>query len=64
MEREKKEVAAKSLEALTKMGHKHLKLTEHESPSATFTTGSCEGYSSMSRQPQLPQRLYIQMISM
>lgn len=30
---EKKEVAAKSLEALEKMGHKDLKLNEHESPS-------------------------------
>ena len=30
---EKKEVAAKSLEALEKMGHKGLKLNEHESPS-------------------------------
>jgi SpoVK/Ycf46/Vps4 family AAA+-type ATPase len=32
-EKEKKEVAAKSLEALAKMGHKNLKLSEHESPS-------------------------------
>lgn len=38
---EKKEVATKSLEALAKMGHKDLKLNEHESPSHSFDyTGS------------------------
>jgi hypothetical protein len=31
IEKEKKEVAAKSLQVLKKMGHKNLKLTEHES---------------------------------
>lgn len=45
VEKEKKELAAKSLEALTKMGHKNLKLTEHESPFTTSAVGFSEGYS-------------------
>lgn len=36
IEREKKEAAAKSLEALAKMGLKDLKLTEHESVHPCF----------------------------
>lgn len=35
VEREKKELAAKSLEALTKIGHKNLKLSEHETTIAS-----------------------------
>lgn len=48
IEKEKKELAKKSLEALTKMGHKNLKLTEHESPSATAATGCSKRYSFVS----------------